>query len=289
MNGSRSITRHRRLRRAIRAKPRVFRPGHAGVTDRPAEVRKDVMSAADSTRARSALAAELEYRVPPRWYRFPVTSGAAALSLFLFLLAFAEVLKPRVVPLPPSSAIEAQLIEPPAPKPVEPEKIAPAAPAKIAPAAPPKHPPVVHHVKPRPSVPPPQPQPESGTGSRETITVPSGGPSSGPQGARGESEGGSGGEGAGFSSGGGGARALYAPLPKIPDELRENVFSTVAVAHFVVDADGNVQVTLTTPTPNPRLNQLILDALNQLRFFPAMKDGISIASQFDVRIPIAVE
>lgn len=289
MNGSGSITRHRRLRRAIRAKPRVSRPGHVGVADRPAEVRKDVMSAADSTRARIALAAELEYRIAPRWYRFPFTSGAAGLSLFLFLLGFAEVLKPRVVPLPPSSAIEAQLIEPPPPKPVEPEKIAPAAPAKIAPAAPPKHPPVVHHVKPRTSVRPPQPQPESGTGSRETITVPSGGPSSGPQGPPGEPEGGLGGEGAGFSSGGGGARALYAPLPKIPDELRENVFSTVAVAHFVVDADGNVQVTLTTPTPNPRLNQLILDTLKQWKFFPAMKEGVAIASQFDVRIPITVE
>jgi protein TonB len=53
--------------------------------------------------------------------------------------------------------------------------------------------------------------------------------------------------------------------------------------------DGTVEVTLAQPTPNPRLNQILLNTLRQWKFFPAMKDGIAINSEFDVRIPISVQ
>jgi protein TonB len=82
---------------------------------------------------------------------------------------------------------------------------------------------------------------------------------------------------------------MYAPVPKIPDELREDAFEGVAVAHFKISYDGNVSVSLATPTPNPRLNQILLDTLKQWRFFPAMKGGIAIDSEFNVRIPISVQ
>ena len=45
-------------------------------------------------------------------------------------------------------------------------------------------------------------------------------------------------------------------------------------------------MTLAQPTPNPRLNQILLNTLREWKFFPAMKDGIAINSEFDVRIPI---
>ena len=86
-----------------------------------------------------------------------------------------------------------------------------------------------------------------------------------------------------------GARAIYAPTPTIPDDMREDVFQAVAIAHFKVAPDGAVEVALAQPTPNPRLNQILLDVLRQWKFFPAMKDGIAIASEFDVRIPISVQ
>ena len=82
---------------------------------------------------------------------------------------------------------------------------------------------------------------------------------------------------------------MYAPTPVIPDDLREGTFSTVAIAQFKVSPEGNVEVTLLKPTPNPRLNQILLDTLRQWKFFPAMKSGVAIASQFEVRIPIAVQ
>jgi len=86
-----------------------------------------------------------------------------------------------------------------------------------------------------------------------------------------------------------GARAILAPTPVIPDDLRDSVIDTVAIAHFKVGYDGQVTVTLTKPTENPRLNQILLDTLGQWRFIPAHKDGVAIASEFDVRIPVTVE
>ena len=86
-----------------------------------------------------------------------------------------------------------------------------------------------------------------------------------------------------------GARAIYSPVPKIPDDLRELAFEAVAVAHFEVSYDGNVKVTLAKPTPDPRINQILLSTLRQWRFFPAMKGGVAINSAFDVRIPITVQ
>ncbi len=97
------------------------------------------------------------------------------------------------------------------------------------------------------------------------------------------------GAGAGLGSDSSGARAMYAPTPTIPDDMRETPFSTVAVAHFKVSPEGDVRVTLLKPTPNPRLNEILLETLRQWKFFPAMKDGVAVTSDFDVRIPIAVQ
>jgi periplasmic protein TonB len=95
--------------------------------------------------------------------------------------------------------------------------------------------------------------------------------------------------GSGIGSDSGGARAIYAPKPVIPDDLRNQMIQTVAVAHFEVASDGKVQVSLTKPTDIPELNQILLDTLRQWRFFPAMKNGVAINSQFNVRIPISVQ
>ena len=95
--------------------------------------------------------------------------------------------------------------------------------------------------------------------------------------------------GSGLGSDSLGARAIYSPVPKIPDDLRELAFEAVAVAHFEVSYDGNVKVTLAKPTPDPRINQILLSTLRQWRFFPAMKGGVAINSAFDVRIPITVQ
>src|SRR5208282_4657623 len=86
-----------------------------------------------------------------------------------------------------------------------------------------------------------------------------------------------------------GARAIYAPTPVIPDDLREDVIQTEAVARFNVSFDGTSEVTLEKPTSSPRLNQVLLDTLKQWKFFPAVKNGVAIPSTFEVRIPISVQ
>ena len=105
----------------------------------------------------------------------------------------------------------------------------------------------------------------------------------------------SGGAETGEGSGGGigsdtvGARAIYAPTPVIPDDLREDAIQTEAVARFKVSFDGVSEVTLEKPTSSPRLNQVILDTLKQWKFFPAVHNGVAIESSFEVRIPISVQ
>jgi protein TonB len=83
--------------------------------------------------------------------------------------------------------------------------------------------------------------------------------------------------------------AERAPTPSIPEDMRENAYQAVALAHFKVSYGGDVQVSLTQPTTSPRLNQILLDTLQQWPFFPAMKNGVAIDSEFDLRIPISIQ
>jgi protein TonB len=86
-----------------------------------------------------------------------------------------------------------------------------------------------------------------------------------------------------------GAQAVFAPLPKIPDDLREEVFRAEAVARFDVSYNGTTTVSLVNATANPRLNQIVLETLKRWRFSPAHRDGVAIDSVFEIRIPITVE
>ena len=85
-----------------------------------------------------------------------------------------------------------------------------------------------------------------------------------------------------------GARAIYKPLPEIPEALRHRNIEMVAVARFQVAADGAAQVALVEPTSDPDLNRALLDSLKRWRFFPGMQDGKPVASTVEIRIPISV-
>jgi protein TonB len=94
--------------------------------------------------------------------------------------------------------------------------------------------------------------------------------------------------GTGFGGGKGGARAIYKPLPEVPEALRTQRIDVVAVARFRVAANGSAQVELIELTADPELNRALLDALRRWRFFPGMNDGKPVPSTVDVRIPISV-
>jgi protein TonB len=85
------------------------------------------------------------------------------------------------------------------------------------------------------------------------------------------------------------ARAIYKPMPEIPDLLRHRTVDLVAVARFRVTVDGSAHVELTQPTSDPDLNRALLETLKRWRFFPAMQAGKPILSTIDIRIPISVK
>ena len=86
-----------------------------------------------------------------------------------------------------------------------------------------------------------------------------------------------------------GARAIVRPMPQIPDELREEAFNVTALALFHVAADGSAEVELVRPTPDPRLNRLLLDSLKKWRFMPAIKNGKPVATTEQIVVKIEVK
>jgi protein TonB len=224
----------------------------------------------------------------------------APLSLAIWvalLLGFALLLKQTAPPMPELKPIEARIVE--LPPVVGGLQGGAALPHPLAPA-PPK--PKPHLEVRRKVMPPPHPHtertmpeaPPSLSGTRKAPAESSTAASKATTSASAESGAAppakeSTGGGSGLGSDSLGARAIYSPVPKIPDDLRDTAFEAVAVAHFEVSYDGNVKVTLAKPTPEPRLNQILLSTLQQWRFFPAMKGGVAIDSAFDVRIPISVQ
>ena len=218
-----------------------------------------------------------------------LTGPLAVISMIAMLLG-SRFLKPSLPHPPEHNAIEAQLVEVvPPPKPAG---------LQGGPAAAPVKPKTVEKPHPK-TVAAHHPKVVAAAGDRARARrarlepgprcrrLP--GPASGKEASVGIPGGTGVGSGAGIGNDASGARAIYAPTPTIPDDLRENVFQAVAVAHFKVGPDGSVEVTLAQPTPNPRLNQILLNTLREWKFFPAMKDGIAINSEFDVRIPISVQ
>ncbi len=215
-----------------------------------------------------------------------------AIALWLVILAgFARVLEQSIPPAPEPTAVEARIVELPPQASAGPAASAPAAtppralqrPAPIAHPRPvPRRRPVVRPAPPSPSgtarpVAHPQPAPAA-------ASAPSGSAKTSPK----PNANASGNGGAGIGGDAAGARAIYAPVPTIPDDLRQDAINAIAVAHFIVKADGSDEVVLSQPTANPELNQVLINTLKEWRFFPAIKSGVAIDSEFDVRIPITV-
>jgi protein TonB len=85
------------------------------------------------------------------------------------------------------------------------------------------------------------------------------------------------------------AQLLSQPLPALPDDLREQAYQAVALARFVIHADATFDVELIKPTPYPRLNAILLDALRKWRFTPATENGRPVQSQQQVRVRFDVQ
>ncbi len=232
------------------------------------------------------------------WGRLPWLTAAAVLLTAVSLMGFLRLLEEPVtaIPNPPPVRVEVREVpaairtvpKPPAPqaaptRPASPRRAEPAKPSQEIPRAstptapapdalPSAEPAPIPHVEtPGPPLTPPLP-PQTATAPAATQSGATGSPSAAPPGG-----------------GQMGARALYKPLPEIPEALRRHTVDVVALARFKVAADGSAQVELVEPTSDPDLNRALLDSLKRWRFFPAMQNGKPVASSVDIRIPVSVK
>jgi protein TonB len=239
-------------------------------------------------------------RLDEPWRRAVWLAPTALLLWAILLMGFAVLLRSTARPLQSIEPLDARLLEIPAP--AAPGGLQGALENKTAPPlpAPPRQPQPQVERRPQvaPGLRPRERKPTAPTvfdthGAHTAPSASESAPSDQPPAEGKPAAAGSGSAGRSEATGLGsdniGARAIYAPVPRIPDELREDVLQAVAVAHFQVTYDGIATVALTQPTTNPRLNALLLDSLQKWRFLPAVRRGVAIDSAFDVRIPIAVQ
>ena len=189
------------------------------------------------------------------WHRLPWTLPSALLLCAAVLWAIAYFTGKPVVRLPEPPAIEAQIVELPPPETSKPppEKSVPRTATPVVHETveqPAVRQPVATPAPPQPVAPPAPATPPVQDTSKNNLTG-----NSGPQ-------------------------AIVKPMPEIPDELRQDALNAVAIVRFHVATDGTATVEIVQPTPHPRLNRLLLDALKNWRFFPAIKDGQPVESVY---------
>jgi protein TonB len=232
------------------------------------------------------------------WRRLPFLAPAALVVALLSLVGFLRLLAQPPDRLPSPAPLDVGLIALPAPEAAPlaiaaapPEPVVPPAPSDpeiaapvpeeaspdLVPAAkievtPPPRPP-----KRRPPLRPTEQAREPAAVAAPRDTAPESGPTL-PKAVAPSSP-------AGGSSG---ARAIFQPMPSIPDSLRQHRIDAVAIVVFHVAPDGSATVELREATNDPRLNQVLIEGFRRWRFFPALDHDRPIASTIELRVPIVV-
>lgn len=228
-----------------------------------------------------ASAANIESRAEP--HRFGVALAAGMLLWLAILFVFSRLLSPPAAETVQAPPLDAKIIELPAPEP----PLQPSVPQPRRIERPPPKPVVKPHaeepVAARPkSVPaPPAPQvtpPVDKTEAKQVAKADTMPKAPAPPSSADTSPG----------TAHMGAKAIYQPAPKIPDDLRDEAISLVALARFHIKPDGSADAELIQATSSPRINQLILNTLRTWKFFPALEQGKPVPSVQDIRIHIDV-
>jgi periplasmic protein TonB len=207
------------------------------------------------------------------WRRLALVVPGVSIAWLMVLWTLGLLLAREPIP-PAPQPIDATLIELPG-EPTPPQEVQP------PPSPPPR--PVVRQPRsvPKPAPePPPIAQPEEDA-MRPSAAAPAPSPPPAQPPAQPQAP-------SATQSGRTGARAIFNPLPKIPDELRDRASSAEALARFDIRPDGTASVELVTPSPDPLLNRVILETLRTWRFFPATENGRPVASSQEVRIRLEV-
>jgi protein TonB len=228
-----------------------------------------------------ASVANIESHAEP--HRFGIALAAGVLLWLAILFVFSRLLSPPTADSVQAPPIDAKIIELPAPKPTpqpsvpQPRRIErpPPKPA-VKPRA---EEPVAVRPKPVPAPPAPQVTPPADKTAAQPVAKADAMPKTPAPPSNADASPGTAHMG---------AKAIYQPAPKIPDDLRDEAISLVALARFHVKPDGSADVELLKATSSPRINQLILNTLRTWKFFPALEQGKPVPSVQDIRIHIDV-
>ena len=83
--------------------------------------------------------------------------------------------------------------------------------------------------------------------------------------------------------------AVIAPLPVIPNHLKDHELKTHVVIDFYVSTEGLPHPRLVASSENQELDAIALEAAQKWRFRPARVDKKSVAARVRLRIVFAVE
>jgi protein TonB len=78
-------------------------------------------------------------------------------------------------------------------------------------------------------------------------------------------------------------------MPQIPDDLLQQSFKTHVLVRVIVHADGTGIPSLVTSSGNLEVDQLVLQALKQSTWKPALDSGKPIESSFRFRYEFSVQ
>jgi TonB family protein len=77
--------------------------------------------------------------------------------------------------------------------------------------------------------------------------------------------------------------------PVIPAELARRNPNQLLIAYAVINTDGTVEQLSIKQSPDPSLNEIVLDALRKWTFRPARRNGEVVSAKFLVGIPLRVQ
>jgi len=84
------------------------------------------------------------------------------------------------------------------------------------------------------------------------------------------------------------AYAVSKPMPEIPTEFRRLPMDVSLVVKLTVGPDGTATAELIQATPNPKLNQWLLETFRRWKFFPAIHFDQPVKSELVITVPIKI-
>ncbi len=74
--------------------------------------------------------------------------------------------------------------------------------------------------------------------------------------------------------------------PEIPDSLRGEKFRGAVTARFTIQPNGSFTVSLVARSGNSDVDSIVLDALRDWKWNPALKDGVKVRQDREIQVDV---